>query len=339
MCAMKKSAVVSVLVLVLLLAVAIKADAQQTKSVPKIGYLSRDLHPSDSRAATPVNLEAFRHGLRELGYVEGKNIVIEYRFAEGRFERLPALAEELVRLKVDIIVTDVFTSARAVRKVTTTIPIVVTGGTDPVGTGLVVSLARPGGNVTGLTGYTVELLGKRLELMKEAVPKVSRVGFLNDVESTGSKAMFDDAQGAAKSFGIKFQLVEVKAQDPDIDGAFRLMVKDRIGAVIISPSPRLGLSLHRKKILRLVEQNHMPAMYGSVGWVEDGGLMYYGPNTADLARRGATYVDKILKGTKPADLPVEQPTKFQFIINLKAAKQIGLTIPPNVLARADKVIR
>jgi putative tryptophan/tyrosine transport system substrate-binding protein len=337
--AMTKAAGPSIVCAVMLLAVALFAEAQQPTKVPRMGYLSRDLHPSDSRAATPVNLEAFRQGLRELGYVEGKNIVIEYRFAEGRFERLPVLAEELVRLKVDIIVADVFTSARAASKVTTTIPIVVTGGTDPVGTGLVASLARPGGNITGLTGYTVELLGKRLELMKEAVPKVSRMGFLNDVESTGSKAMFDNAQGAAKSFGVKFQLVEVKAQDPDIDGAFRLMVKDRIGAVIISPSPRLSLSLHRKKILRLVEQNRMPAMYGTVGWIEDGGLMYYGANTVDLARRGATYVDKILKGAKPADLPFERPVKFDLGINLKAAQQIGLAIPPNVLARADKVIK
>ena len=323
----------------LFLALSDPAQAQQTKSIPRIGYLSRDLHPSDSRAPAPVNLEAFRQGLRELGYIEGKTIIIEYRYAEGRFERLPALAEELVRLKVDIIVADNFTTVRAIRKVTTTIPIVVTGGQDPVGSGFVASLARPGGNVTGLTSLVVELLGKRLGLLKEVVPKVSRFAFLNDTESLSSKATFEDAQVTAKTLGVKFQLVEVKAQDPDFDGAFRVMVKERIGALITPTSPRLALSLHRKRIVQLLEQARMPAIHSSAEWIDAGGLMYYGANIPDLYRRAAVHVDKILKGQKPADIPVEQPMKFELIISLIAAKKIGLTVPPNVLVRADRVIR
>jgi len=334
-----KNKVITFVFSVVLLALGVPAEAQQSGKVARIGYLSRDLHPADSRALAPRNLEAFRQGLQELGYIEGKNIIIEYRYAEGRQERLPALAEELVRLKVEIIVAESFTTVRAVRKVTTTIPIVVTGGMDPVGSGFVASLSRPGGNVTGLSNYSVELLGKRLELLKEVVPKVSRFVFLNDTDSAPSKAMFKEAQVAAQTLGVKFQLVEVKAQDPDIDGAFRVMVKERIGAVITSPSPHLSLILHRKRILQLLEQARMPAVHPSAEWVEAGGLMYYAANIPDLYRRAATYVDKILKGTKPADLPVEQPMKFEFIINLKAAKQIGLTIPPNLLARADRIIK
>ena len=325
--------------LALILATVHFAEAQQPKGVPRIGVLSRGLHPSDSRAPSPHNFEAFRQGLRELGYIEGKNIIIESRYAEGRFERFPALAEELVRLKVEIIVVDSFTTARAVKKVTTTIPIVVAGGATQIGSGLVASLARPGGNVTGLTNISTELLGKRLELLKEVVPKVTRFAFLSDSDSEGSKAMFKETQVAAQTLGVKFQLVEVKAQNPDLDGAFRLMAKERISAIIVSPSPGLNVSLHQKRILELLEQARMPAMHPNVSWMDDGGLMYYGANTLDLYRRAATYVDKILKGAMPADLPVEQPKKFEFIINLKAAKQIGLTIPPNVLVRADKVIK
>jgi putative tryptophan/tyrosine transport system substrate-binding protein len=334
-----KNRIATFVLTTLLLALGLPATAQQAKSVPKIGYLSLDLHPADSRAPVAPPLEAFRQGLQELGYIEGKNIIIEYRYAEGRQERLPALAEELVRLKVEIIVAATFTTVRAVRKVTTTIPIVVTRGVDPVRSGFVASLARPGGNVTGLTDFSAELLGKRLELLKEVLPKVTRFAFLNDTEGTLSKAMFEEAQVAAQTLGVKFQLVEVKAQDPDIEGAFRVMVKERIGAVITSPSPRLSLSLHRKRILQLLEQARMPAIHPSAEWVEAGGLMYYGANIPDLYRRAATYVDKILKGAKPADLPVEQPMKFDLGINLKAAKQIGLTVPPNVLARADPVIK
>jgi ABC-type uncharacterized transport system substrate-binding protein len=325
----------------MLLALSVSTAAQQPAGkISRIGYLSRDLHPSDSRAPAPRNLEAFRQGLRELGYIEGKNIIIEYRFADGRLERLPALAEELVRLNVEIIVVDVTAAARAAKKTTSTIPIVIAGGSDPIQSGLVASFARPGGNVTGLTNYSGELLGKRLELLKEVVPKVSRFALLSDagIGPRLTLSMLPDAQVAAQALGVKLQLVEVKAQDPDIDGAFRVMAKERIGA-FITGAGLLGLTLHRKRILDLAEQTRMPAIYPTLSWIDEGGLMYYGANSPDLYRRAATYVDKILKGTKPADLPVEQPMKFELIINLKAAKQIGLTIPPNVLARADRVIR
>src|SRR5262245_281763 len=336
----KKANVLGVALCATLFVLCVPAEAQQPKSVPRIGFLSRDLHPSDSRAPSPRNLAAFRQGLRDLGYIEGKNIIIEYRYSDGRNERTPALAEELVRLKVDIIVADSYLAARDAKKVSATIPIVTTSGADPIATGLAASLARPGGNVTGLTSLTPQLLGKRLELLKEVVPKVSRFALLSDA-ATGPEvtlSMLPDAQVAAQALGVKLQLVEVKTPDPDLEGAFRVIVKERIGA-LITGSGGLGSSLHRKKILELVEQNRMPAIYPDVVWTDAGGLLAYGANIPDLYRRAATYVDKILKGAKPAELPIEQPTKFEFIINLKAAKQIGLTIPPNVLARADKVIR
>ena len=313
------------------------AEAQQPTKIPRIGFLSRDLHPADSRAASPHNLEAFRQGLRELGYIEGKNIVIEYRYADGRSERLPALTEELVRLNVEVIVAESSQSAREAKKVTTTIPIIMASGADPVAIGLVSSLARPGGNVTGLTNLTPALLGKRLELLKEAVPKVSRFAVLDTVGSL-AKPMFKEAEVAAQALGAKLQLIEVNIPDPDLEGAFQVMAKERIGG-LITGSGTLSLSLYRKKILDLVKQRRTPAIYPSVVWTDAGGLMHYGANIPDLYRRAATYVDKILKGAKPAELPVEQPKKFEFIINLKAAKEIGLIIPPNVLARADKVIK
>jgi putative tryptophan/tyrosine transport system substrate-binding protein len=313
------------------------AEAQQAKSVPRIGFLSRDLHPSDSRAPTPRNLEAFRQGLRDLGYVEGKNIVIEYRYSDGRNERMPALVEELVRLKVDIIVADSYLAARDAKKVSATIPIVTASGADPIATGLAASLARPGGNVTGLTNLTPQLLGKRLELLKEVVPKVSRFAVL-DTDTSVAKPMFKEGEAAAQAFGVKLQLVEVTTPKPDLEGAFRVMTKDRVGA-LIAGSGTLGSSLYRERILELVEKSRMPAIYPAEPWIDSGGLMYYGANIPDLYRRAAIYVDKILKGAKPADIPIEQPMKFDFGVNLKAAKQIGLTIPPNVLARADKVIK
>ena len=314
------------------------AEAQQPKGIPRIGYLSRDLHPSDSRASLPRSLQAFRQGLRELGYIEEKNIIIEYRYAEGRFERLPALAEELVRLKVEIIVTDTSTSARAARKVTTTIPIVMANGGNPFGGGLVDSLAHPGANVTGLTNYSPELLGKRLELLKEIIPRVSRIAFLDAGSETISSG-FKDLQIAAEALGIKVLLIEVQSSNPDFEGAFRVMQKDRIGGVITSPGPLVSFTLHQKKILELLEQNRMPAVHATAAWANSGGLVSYGPDVNDLFRRSATYVDKILKGAKPADLPMEQPRKFEFVINLKTAKQIGLTIPKSVLYQADKVIK
>jgi ABC-type uncharacterized transport system substrate-binding protein len=321
----------------LLLASTSLTEAQQREKTHRIGFLSRDLHPADSRAATPRRLEVFRQGLRELGYIEGKNIVIEYRYADGRLERLPALAEELVGLKVHVIVTDTAAPARAAKKATSTIPIVVVSAGNPTQGGLVASLARPGGNVTGLTGLTSELLGKRLELLKEVVPKASLFAFLDDDE-IGDLSPFKYAQESAQALGVKLERVEIKTSNPDFDGAFRMMVKERVGGLITSQGP-IGTTLQRKRVLELLAQAHMPAIHGTELWINDGGLMYYGANSLDLYRRAATYVDKLLRGAKPADLPVEQPTKFELVINLKAAKQIGLPIPPNVLARADRVVR
>jgi len=279
-----------------LLALCSSAKAQQLKDAHRVGFLSRDLHPSDSRGGPTKNLAAFREGLRELGYVEGKNIIIEYRYAEGRFERLPALAEELVRLNVEIIVADTSTSALAAKKVTTTIPIVMANGGNPFGSGLVASLARPSGNVTGLTNYSPELIGKRLELLKEVVPKVSPFAFLGEADSPASKSTFKDAQTAAKVLGITFQLVEVKAPNPDFDDAFRVIVKERIGALVTGSGPLISVSLHRKKILELLEQHRIAAIHPAPQWVDDGGLMYYGANVFELYRRAPIYVDKILKG-------------------------------------------
>jgi putative tryptophan/tyrosine transport system substrate-binding protein len=307
-------------------------EAQQVAKVPRIGYLSTGAVATDA-----PRIEAFRQGLRELGYVEGKNINIEYRYAEGRFERVPELAEELIRLKVDILLVSSIAAAETVRKVTATIPIVVANAGNPFGSGLVASLARPGGNVTGLYQFSPELLGKRLELLKEVVPKVSRFAFLNAADAPAAKSMFKEAQVAAKALGVQFQLVEVKAQNPDLEGAFRIMVKERIGALVTEASG--VISFHRRKILQLVEQNRMPGMHSDQEWANAGGLMSYGANRVDLYRRAAVYVDKILKGAKPAELPMEQPTKFELVINLKTAKQIGLTIPQTVLYRADKVIK
>jgi putative ABC transport system substrate-binding protein len=315
------------------------ANAQQSKSIPRIGFLSRDLHPSDSRGSSTLTLDAFREGLQKLGYVEGKSIFIESRYAEGRFERLPALAEELIRLNVDVILADAAASARAVKKLSSTIPIMIASAGNPIQDGLVASLARPSENVTGFTNLTSELIGKRFELLKEVVPKVSRFAFLDDDDNSGLlMPHVKNAQTAAQSLGARLERVEVKTANPDIDGAFRFMVKERIGALITSTS-FLGSTLYRKKILQLAEQNRIPAIHASSQWMDDGGLMYYGSERTDLYRRAATYVDKILKGAKPADLPVEQPIKFDLVINLKAAKQIGLTIPPNVLVRANRVIR
>jgi len=248
---------------------------------------------------------------------------------------LSDLAAELVRLNVDILVAGNSTVARGAKKITTTIPIVMANAGDPIANGLVASLARPGGNVTGLTNQSLELLGKRLELLNEVVPKVSRVALLIDAASIAERSMFKDAQQASQLLGVKLQSVE--APNLDLEGAFRVNVKERIGAVITATGPLIGL--HRTRIMELLEQNRMPAIHAESQWVDRGGLMSYGTNQPNLYRRAAIYVDKILKGAKPADLPVEQPTKFELVINLKTAKQIGLTIPRNVLARADKVIK
>ena len=317
----------SVIACVLVVVEAAAQAQQPAGKIPRIGYLA-----TASRATELPYIEAFRLGLHELGYVEGKNIHIEYRYAEGRFERLQELAEELVRLKVEILVVPSATAARAAKKSNVTIPIVMSRSGDPFSSGLVASLARPGGNVTGLYQYSPELLGKRLELLNEVVPKISRFAFLSN-----SVSMFKKAQVDAEALGIRLQLVEVKDPTPDFEGAFQVIIKERIGALVTEATPLF--SAHRKRILALVELNRIPAMHSEQEWATAGGLMSYGSNRVDLSRRAATYVDKILKGAKPADLPVEQPTKFEFVINLKTAKVLNLTIPQSVLYRADKVIR
>jgi putative ABC transport system substrate-binding protein len=308
------------------------AQAQQPAKVPRIGYLS-----GSYLSAVAFRTDAFRQGLRELGYVEGKNIVIEWRSAEGKADRGPALAAELVRLKVDIIVTDGPGSTRFAKEATNMIPIVMAQDPDPVGNGFVASLARPGGNVTGLSTLRPEISGKRLELLKEIVPKLSRVAVFGTSTIPGGAQSLREIELAAGAFGVKLQYVEVLAPK-DIEPAFRAAGKGRADAVLMLVTGPVALP-HRTEIAELAVKSRLPVIYERAIYVEAGGLMNYGVSLTDLDRRAATYVDKILKGTKPADIPVEQPMKFEFIINLKAAKQIGLTIPPNVLVRADKVIR
>jgi putative tryptophan/tyrosine transport system substrate-binding protein len=327
---MKKAAASSILVSLVLLAVVVIAEAQQPKKVSRIGYLGATA-PSNISA----RIEAFRQGLRDLGYIEGQNLIIEYRYAEGKLDRLPELAAELVRLKVDAIFVQSTPAVQAAKKATTTVPIVSVSG-DPVGLGLVASLARPGGNVTGLTNLTSELAGKRLELLKEVVPRISRVAVLWNPDASSSALRMRETDAAAASLGIKLQPVEVRAAN-DFERAFSALKRERADALFPLRSP--FISNHVKRIVELAAKNRVPGMYDASEFAEAGGLMSYGTMLADLDRRAATYVDKILKGAKPAELPVEQPTKFEFVINLKAAKQIGLTIPPNVLVRADKVIK
>ena len=304
------------------------ALAQQPAKVPRIGYLG-----GSSLSANAARMEAFRHGLRELSYVEGKNIVIEWRFADGNLDRLPALAAELARLKVDIIVTGGGAPTLAAKEATSTIPIVMTNDPDPVGDGLVASLARPAGNITGLSNFAPELNGKRLEILREVVPKLSRVAVLG---TSTNPQVIRELEHAAKAFKVQLQYLDV-LDSKDIETEFRAASKGRADGVITLNSGILAS--HRPQIVELAAKNRLPVMYHTISFMEAGGLMFYGVNVLDLDRRAATYVDKILKGRTPSDLPVEQPMKFEFIVNLKAAKQIGLTIPPNVLVRADKVIR
>jgi putative ABC transport system substrate-binding protein len=329
--AMEKAGWSSILVVAVLLAVGVIADAQQPKKLPRIGFLS-----AASSSAISARVEAFRQGLRELGYVEGKNIFIEWRFAEGKSDRLPSLAAELVRLKVDVIVAEAPTSTRSAKQATVTIPIVMMFDDDPVGSGFVASLARPGGNITGLSTLSPEISGKQLELLKEIVPKLSRVGVLGDVTRPGIPQELREINVAADAFRVQVQYLEVRGSK-DIEIAFRAAIKERVDAVLVLGSP--VLTSERKQVVELAVKSRLPAIYAREEPVEDGGLMSYGVSIADLSRRAATYVDEILKGAKPADLAVEQPKNFELIINLKAAKQIGLTIPPNVLARADRVIK
>jgi putative ABC transport system substrate-binding protein len=305
------------------------AQAQQPAKIPRIGYLT-----AAYLTAISARTEAFRQGLRELGHMEGKNIVIEWRSGEGKFDRLPALAAELVGLKVDVIVTSTTPAIQAAKQATSTIPIV-TISADPVGTGLVASLARPGGNITGLSVVGPEISGKQLELLKETLPKVKRVAFIWDPANAALTLRFKEVEIAARTLRLQIQSVEVRTPN-ELKSNLESATNKGAGGLVVPPPMSLA---YRRQIVDFAAKNRLPAIYEERESVEAGGLMSYGANITDLYRRAATYVDKILKGAKPADLPVEQPTKFEFIINLKAAKQIGLAIPPNVLARADRVIR
>jgi len=323
---MRKSRVLSILFV--LLAGAGIAEPQQPKKVPRIGFLS----PLES----PQYFAAFRQGLRELGYTEGQNVVIEYRSAKGMPQRFPDLAAELVRLNVDVIVAASGGGALAAKNATSTIPIVIGTTGDPVASGLVASLARPGGNITGLTALGTELTGKRLELLKEAVPKASRIVVLSTPGSTEGGASLKAMEVAAQPLRIELRVQEVRDLG-EFKKTFAAITKEHAGAIMVLTGPLL--TTHRKQIVEFAAKSRLPAMYGISEFVDAGGLMFYGASLPEMYRRAAAYVDKILKGTRPADLPVEQPTKFELIINLKTAKQIGLTIPQRVLARADRVIR
>jgi ABC-type uncharacterized transport system substrate-binding protein len=321
-----QSSVVCFLPCAMLFALCVSAQAQP--KIPHVGILfmgGRD----------QPHLEAFKQGLREHGYSEGKNIVLEYRYAEGKYDRLPDLTKEFVREKVDVIVTTSTISALAARKATGTIPIVMTSGS-PLERGLAESLAKPGGNVTGLSALLPELSGKRVELLKEALPKITRVAALWSPRSSEAVIGLKETEEAARAFAVPLHLVKVQTRE-DIENAFAALPKANVNAVLVVLSPEV--TLNSKTIVALALKQHLPGMYPTRQFAEEGGLMAYGPLIGDLYRRAATYVDKILKGARPGDLPVEQPTKFEFIVNLKTAKQIGLTIPPNVLARADKVVR
>lgn len=330
---MKKTAVPSILVVVILLAVAVIVEAQQPKKISRIGYVSG--------TGTATNqgpyVEALRQGLRDLGHVEGQTFVIEYRGAEGQIERVPNLVEELINLKVDLLVAPVPGAIRTAKQATKTIPIVMVSGIDPVASGAVESLARPGANLTGISTLTQDLNGKRLELLKEVVPKLSRVGILLDKGSRSSVANLKEYEDAAKVLKIEIQSLEVDGPKPDLEPIFKTAVKLRMGSLITITNA--NILMQQKRLAELAIKNRLPSMFQGSTWVDAGGLMSYATDELGAFRRAATYVDKILKGTKPADLPVEQTTKFEFVINLKTAKQIGLTIPQSVLFRADRVVK
>lgn len=313
----------------LLFALCCPVQAQQPTKIPRIGYLSG----TGSEAPTIVG---FRRGLRDLGYIEGKNILIEYRDTGVTLDRIPNLVAELVQLKVDVLIVSTGPTIRAAKQATKTIPIVMVTTEDPVATGLIDSLAHPGGNITGFTLLTRDLTGKRLELLKELVPTISRIGYLLP-ESPDTRDRFKEYEAAARALKVTIQSLELQRQNPDFEGAFRTAAKARMSALITARNALL--IVNRKHIADLAIKNRLPSMSERNDMVEAGGLVSYGTDEAENYRRAAVYVDKILKGAKPADLPVEQPTKFEFVINLKTAKQIGLTIPPNLLARADRVIR
>jgi putative ABC transport system substrate-binding protein len=317
----------------MLFALGLPVEAQQAKKVPRIGYLSG----TGDHNTPGLQVEAFRRGLRDLGYVEGENILIEYRYNEGKQDRNPKLVAELIQLKVDVLVVVPGPGIRAAKQATKTIPIVMLPTADPVATGLIDSLARPGGNITGLTRLTRDLNGKRLELLTEAVPGTSRVGVLFQPDSTSGRIHFKDYEAAARSLKIRLQSLEVRGQNPDFEGAFQAAAKGRMSALITIRNALTAF--YRRQIAELAVKNRLPSMYEVSDHVEAGGLMSYAASEAEVFKRAAVYVDKILKGTKPADLPVEQPTKFEFVINLKTAKALNLTIPQSVLFRADRVIK
>jgi ABC-type uncharacterized transport system substrate-binding protein len=314
-----------------LVGVVVGVQAQQPKKVSRIGFLSGGFPSTNS-----ARHDAFRQGLRELEYVEGKNILVEYRYVEGKADRERELAAELVRLKLDIIVSAGSTPTRTARAATSTIPIVMSNDNDPVGDGFVASLARPGGNISGLSNFAPELSGKRLEILREVLPKLARVAVIGTSTNPAYAQVIKEVELTANALGVKLQNLDV-LDSKDIETAFRAASKGRADGVLVLTSATLVPQ--RVQLAELAVKNRLPVIYSNSQYVEAGGLMFYGANVLDLDRRAATYVDKILKGAKPADLPVEQPTKFELIINLKAAKQIGLTIPPNILARADRVIR
>jgi len=315
-----------------LLTSAPSGEAQQPTKIPRIGYLS----PADADGSR-ASVEPFRQGMRELGYIEGKNILIEYRYAEGKPDHYPRLVADLVQLKPDVLVVISLNSILAAKQATKTIPIIIMSTQDPVATGIIDSLAHPGGNITGVTRLTRELSGKRLELLKEAVPPLSRVGILWDAHSSGAAIAFKEYETAVRALKIRLQSLEVRYPNPDFEGAFQTAAKERANALITITNPLL--SRYVKRVADLAISKRLPSMYERIAWVEAGGLMSYSANDADSFRRAAYYVDRILKGAKPADMPVEQPTKFELVINLKTAKEIGLIIPQKVLARADRVIK
>jgi putative ABC transport system substrate-binding protein len=327
----RQHSVLVVALCAILFAFSFPTNAQQAKKVFRIGFMF-----ATSASNSPGRLEAFREGLRTLGYVEGKNVVIDYRYAEGKFDSLPAFAAELVNLKADVIMTAGGISTRAAKKATATIPIVMVQDIDPVGNGFISSLARPGGNITGLSTMAPEVSGKQLEVLKEIVPRIVRVVALGTKTNPGTAQALKETQLAAKAFKMQLQYLDVIGPK-DIDTVFQTVSQVRAEAVVVLISSILNSQ--RIQVVNHAIKSRVPVMYPFPEFVEAGGLMSYGVSFTDLYRRAATYVDKILKGVKPADLPVEQPTKFELIINLKAVKQIGLTIPPNVLARADRVIR
>jgi putative ABC transport system substrate-binding protein len=317
----------------LLFALCLPADAQEQTKIRRIGYLSGT---GDASNPGPY-VEALRQGLRDFGYIEGKHFVIEYRGAEGKLEPIAGLVAELVQLRVDVLVLPLVAAISAAKQATSAIPIIMVTQLDPVAAGLVDSLARPGGNITGIATLQRDLSGKRLELLAEVVPRLSRVGILWDPEGPLAAIGFKDYQAAARALKIQLQSLEVRSSYPDVEGAFRAAARERVNAVItITNNP---LFRNSKRIAALAVKNRLPSMYEGSTWVEAGGLMSYSANDLEVFRRAATYVDKIFRGARPAELPVEQPTKFELVINLSTAKQIGLKISPNVLARADRVIK